>query len=67
MSHSLLEIKIDARKMLPKCSRTIQVSSTMTFLQFHMLIQDLFGFEDYHMWAFITDNDTQITTKAQIA
>ena len=45
-------IKVTLRGSKPPIWRRLQVRSDCTLSQLHGVIQNAFGWEDYHMWAF---------------
>jgi Plasmid pRiA4b ORF-3-like protein len=47
-------IKVTLRNSRPPIWRRLEVPSSSTLLQLHDVIQDAFGWGNYHMWAFET-------------
>jgi len=51
------KIKITLRGSRPPIWRRLEVSSGVTLLELHHILQAAFGWEDYHMWAFESGQD----------
>jgi len=49
---SILQIKISLRGSKPRIWRRFLVEDSISFYKLHSIIQDVMGWEDYHLWEF---------------
>lgn len=62
---NLLQLKITLLDYSPEISRTILILETTSFLKLHKHIQEMFGFQDYHMWSFENNKELGIVCEEE--